>query len=252
VASHEDAGGSAAPLIQPGSRCDTEGPPKNRPRTSPPARGAYLVRGASSHLLARKGCLTESLEQAGHQGQRLRSYDCRLIAEFADRDYRESAEPIVYDRPFDGAGVRPEPPEFAENARGRDIPVSLVSPSIRRWTARRFRSTSKRCITSPLGSTLGGGDIVGHAGYHGHSASFDLKARRSHAYQPSDKMADLPQAAGPNGHPGLRACPRKAEGETITLRSGPPGITSNCGDSGGAVVIGRAGKTLDKLARITT
>jgi pimeloyl-ACP methyl ester carboxylesterase len=246
VASHEDAAGRAAPLISPPPHGDTESPPNNQPENQPPAR-AYLFRGALGPIFSRgMDRLTERLEQAGIRANVYEFTICRLIAEFAIRDYRESAAPIVLIGHSMGGLCALK---FAETLEAENIPVSLVVTIDPAHASPKVPLNVERFINVFLStSILGGGDIVAMPGYHGHYASFDLKDHEEVTHINIDKMDDI-HTQLVNMVIQLARVPAKAEGEPIPLRYVvPPGANVELWDSGAPLLLARPGKTLDKLA----
>src|SRR5258705_12137150 len=109
-----DAPATAAPMVPPGA---------TQSATQPQAR-VYLFRGALGPIFSRgMDRLTERLEQAGIRANVYEFTICRLIAEFAIRDYRESAAPIVLIGHSMGGLCALK---FAETLEAENIPVSLV------------------------------------------------------------------------------------------------------------------------------
>src|SRR5882724_7526167 len=221
------------------------------PATDQPAIGphgrAYLFRGALGPIFSRgMDRLTERLEQAGIRANVYEFTICRLIAEFAIRDYRESAAPIVLIGHSMGGLCALK---FAETLEAENIPVSLVVTIDPAHASPKVPLNVERFINVFLStSILGGGDIVAMPGYHGHYASFDLKDHEEVTHINIDKMDDIHKQLV-NMVIQLARVPAKAEGEPIPLRYVvPPGANVELWDSGAPLLLARPGKTLDKLA----
>ncbi len=238
VAPHEDTAGSDTPLIS---------PPPGEPESRPQAR-AYLFRGALGPIFSRgMDRLTERLEQAGVRANVYEFTICRLIAEFAIRDYREAPAPIVLIGHSMGGLCALK---FAEALQAENIPVSLVVTIDPAHASPKVPLNVERFINVFLStSILGGGDIVAVPGYRGHYASFDLKDHEEVTHINIDKMDDVHEQLVKMVTQ-LARVPATADSEPVPLRYVvPPKAAVELWDSGTPLLV-RRGKplTLDKLA----
>lgn len=250
VASHEDAAVGGAPLISPPPRGETETPPDNQPENQPPAR-AYLFRGALGPIFSRgMDRLTERLEQAGIRANVYEFTICRLIAELAIRDYRESPAPVVLIGHSMGGLCALK---FAETLEAENIPVSLVITIDPAHASPKVPLNVERFINVFLStSILGGGDIVAVPGYRGHYASFDLKDHDEVTHINIDKMDDI-HTQIVNMVTQLGRVPAKAQGESLPLRYVvPPKAAVELWDSGTPLSLPRPGKTTWTLGRLAS
>jgi pimeloyl-ACP methyl ester carboxylesterase len=243
--SHEDAAESATPLISPPpERSETENPPESQPIPR-----AYLFRGALGPIFSRgMDRLTERLEQAGIRANVYEFTICRLIAEFAIRDYREAPAPIVLIGHSMGGLCALK---FAETLQAENIPVSLVVTIDPAHASPKVPLNVERFINVFLStSILGGGDIVAMPGYRGHYASFDLKDHEEVTHINIDKMDDI-HAQLVNMVLQLGRVPARAQGEPMPLRYVvPPRVAVELWDSGTPLLLGRPGKTTPTLGRL--
>jgi pimeloyl-ACP methyl ester carboxylesterase len=245
VASHEDASGSATPLISaPPVSSEAESPPENQPTAR-----AYLFRGALGPIFSRgMDRLTERLEQAGIKANVYEFTICRLIAEFAIRDYREAPAPIVLIGHSMGGLCALK---FAETLEAENIPVSLVVTIDPAHASPKVPLNVERFINIFLStSILGGGDIVAVPGFRGHYASFDLKDHEEVTHINIDKMNDV-HTQLVNMVLQLGRVPARAQGESLPLRYVvPPKAVVELWDSGTPLMLGRPGKTTLTLGRL--
>jgi len=236
AALHE--GGAAPPPLPAPEPAETENLPQPR---------AYLFRGALGPIFSRgMDRLTDRLEQAGIKANVYEFTICRLIAEFAIRDYRQSPAPIVLIGHSMGGLCALK---FAETLQAENIPVSLVVTVDPAHASPKVPLNVERFINVFLStSVLGGGDIVAEPGYRGHYASFDLKDHEEVTHINIDKMDDI-HAQLVNMITQIARVPAKADGEPVPLRYVvPPKAAVELWDSGTPLLLVRPGKTLDSLA----
>lgn len=220
-------------------------PPPAEPENLPQPR-AYLFRGALGPIFSRgMDRLTERLEQAGIKASVYEFTICRLIAEFAIRDYHESPAPIVLIGHSMGGLCALK---FAETLEAENIPVSLVVTIDPAHASPKVPLNVERFINIFLStSILGGGDIVALPGYRGHYASYDLKDHEEVTHINIDKMDDV-HAQLVNMVTQLPRVSAKAESDPVQLRYVvPPKQPVELFDSGTPLFL-RRGKPLDKLA----
>jgi pimeloyl-ACP methyl ester carboxylesterase len=220
-------------------------PAPAEPENLPQPR-AYLFRGALGPIFSRgMDRLTERLEQAGIKASVYEFTICRLIAEFAIRDYRESPAPIVLIGHSMGGLCALK---FAETLQAENIPVSLVVTIDPAHASPKVPLNVERFINIFLStSILGGGDIVAVPGYRGHYASYDLKDHDEVSHINIDKMDDV-HAQLVNMVTQLPRVAAKAESDPVQLRYVvPPKEPVELFDSGTPLFL-RRGKALDKLA----
>jgi pimeloyl-ACP methyl ester carboxylesterase len=212
-----------------------------------PLPRAYLFRGALGPIFSRgMDRLTERLEQAGIKASVYEFTICRLIAEFAIRDYRESPAPIVLIGHSMGGLCALK---FAETLQAENIPVSLVVTIDPAHASPKVPLNVERFINIFLStSILGGGDIVAVPGYRNHYASYDLKDHDEVSHINIDKMDDI-HAQLVNMVTQLPRVSAKAESDPpIQLRYVvPPKQPVELFDSGTPLFLRRP-KALDKLA----
>jgi predicted alpha/beta-hydrolase family hydrolase len=215
--------------------------------TQPPAR-VYLFRGALGPIFSRgMDRLTDRLQAAGIKADVYEFTICRLIAEQAIRDYRETSAPIVLIGHSMGGLCSVI---FAGILQAENIPVSLVVTIDPAHATGKVPHNVERFINIFLSdNVLGGGDVVAEPGYRGRYASFDMKQHEEVTHINIDKMDTLHRqlvAAITQ----LAAMPAPANGETLPLRYVvPPEATIELWDSG-VPQFAKAGDTLQKLAAV--
>src|SRR6202048_2011553 len=209
---------------------------------------AYLFRGALGPFFSRgMDRLTERIEEAGITANVYEFTICRLIAEHAIREYRESPAPIILIGHSMGGFCALK---FSEILEAEGIRVSLVVAIDPAHVTPNVPLNVERFINIFLSkSVLGGGDVKPAEGYQGDYASFDLSEQEDVQDINIDKM-DLIHQQIVSKIVELGATPAKAEGEAMPLRYVvPPNTAIELWDSG-TLVVARPGDTLQKLATL--
>lgn len=219
------------------------------PDTTQPAadlRGrAYLFRGALGPFFSRGiDRLTDRLEEAGITANVYEFTICRLIADRAIREYRESPAPIILIGHSMGGFCALK---FAEILEAEGIRASLVVAIDPAHVTPDVPLNVDRFINIFLStSVLGGGDVKPKPGFRGHYASFDLSEHDEVTHINIEKMDAV--------HEQLvtkivqLAMTAKTEGETVPVRLVvPPNAAIELWDSG-MPVFSRPGDTLQTIA----
>src|ERR1700681_5095650 len=223
------------------------------PQDSPPPAvelhgRAYLFRGGLGPFFARgMDRLTERIEEAGITANVYEFTICRLIAEHAIREYRESPAPIILIGHSMGGFCALK---FAEILEAEGIRVSLVVAIDPAHVTPNVPLNVERFINIFLSkSVLGGGDVKPAQGYQGDYASFDLSEQEDVTHINIDKM-DLIHQQIVNKIVELGTTRAKADGEAVPVRYVvPPNTAIELWDSG-TPVVARPGDTLQKLATL--
>lgn len=212
-----------------------------------PAR-VYLFRGALGPIFSRgMDRLTDRLQAAGIRADVYEFTICRLIADQAIRDFRDSSAPIVLIGHSMGGLCALT---FAGILKSENIPVSLVVTIDPAHASPKVPLNVERFINIFLSdSILGGGDVVAEQGYQGHYASFDLKQHQEVTHINIDKMASLHEQLV-TAIAQLATTPAPSNGEAVPLRYIlPPDAPLELWDSG-TPQLARSGDTLQSLATL--
>ena len=215
--------------------------------TQPPAR-VYLFRGALGPIFSRgMDRLTDRLKAAGIKADVYEFTICRLIAEQAIRDYRDTSAPIVLIGHSMGGLCAVT---FAGMLQAENISVSLIVTIDPAQATGKVPLNVERFINIFLSdNVLGGGDVVAEPGYQGRYASFDMKLHDEVTHINIDKMDALHRQLV-SAITQLAAMPAPANGETLPLRYVvPPEASIELWDSG-MPQLAKAGDTLQKLAAV--
>jgi len=207
---------------------------------------AYLFRGALGPFFSRGiDRLTDKIEQAGITASVYEFTICRLIAERAISEYRESPAPIILIGHSMGGFCALK---FSEILEAEGIRVGLVVTIDPAHVTPNVPFNVDRYINIFLSkSVLGGGDVKPKPGYRGHYASFDLSQHDEVSHINIEKMdavhdqllAKIAQLATTSA---------KAEGETVPVRFVvPPDSAIELWDSG-VPVFARPGDSLQAIA----
>lgn len=207
---------------------------------------AYLFRGALGPFFSRGiDRLTDRIEEAGITANVYEFTICRLIADRAIREYRESPAPIILiGHSMGGFCVL----KFAEILEAEGIRVSLVVSIDPAHVTPDVPLNVDRFINIFLSkSVLGGGDVKPKPGYRGHYASFDLSEHDEVTHINIEKM-DAVHEQLITKIVQLATTSAKTEGETVPVRLVvPPNAAIELWDSG-MPVFARPGDTLQTIA----
>ena len=222
--------------------------PDTPPATAQPQPRVYLFRGALGPIFSRgMDHLTKRLEEAGIRADVYEFTICRLIADQAIRDFRDSAAPIVLIGHSMGGLCALT---FAGILKSENIQVSLVVTIDPAHASPKVPLNVERFINIFLSDgVLGGGDVVAEQGYQGHYASFDLKQHEEVTHINIDKMDSVhEQLVAAIAQ--LATMPSPAKEEALPLRYVvPPDAPLELWDSG-TPQLARSGDTLQRLATL--
>jgi pimeloyl-ACP methyl ester carboxylesterase len=222
-------------------------PPPNATRPTVELHGrAYLFRGALGPFFSRGiDRLTERIEQAGITADVYEFTICRLIADRAINEYRESPAPIILIGHSMGGFCALK---FAEILEAEGIRVSLVVAIDPAHVTPNVPLNVDRFINIFLSkSVLGGGDVKPKPGYRGHYASFDLSEHDEVSHINIEKM-DAVHEQLLTKIVQLATTSAKSEGETVPIRFVvPSGAAIDLWDSG-MPVFARPGDSLQTIA----
>ncbi|HLX14591.1 MAG TPA: LysM peptidoglycan-binding domain-containing protein [Bradyrhizobium sp.] len=220
---------AAAPAVQP---------------TAAPRGRAYLFRGALGPFFSRgMDRLTERIEQAGISANVFEFTVCRLIADRAIGEYRESPAPIILIGHSMGGFCAVK---FAEILEAEGIRASLVvaidpahvTPDVPLNVDRFFNIFLSKDV-------LGGGDVKPRPGFKGHYASYDLSQHDEVSHINIEKMKAVHEQLVTKI---VQLTAVKAEGEPVPIRYVvPPDTPIELWDSG-MPVFARPGETLQSIA----
>jgi len=191
--------------------------------------------------------LTDRLQKAGIRADVYEFTICRLIADQAIRDFRDSAAPIVLIGHSMGGLCALT---FAGILKSENIQVSLVVTIDPAHASPKVPLNVERFINIFLSDgVLGGGDVVAEQGYQGHYASFDLKQHEEVTHINIDKMDSVhEQLVAAIAQ--LATMPSPAKEEALPLRYVvPPDAPLELWDSG-TPQLARSGDTLQRLATL--
>jgi len=220
---------AAAPAIQP---------------TVAPRGRAYLFRGALGPFFSRgMDRLTKRIEQAGITANVYEFTICRLIADRAISEYRESPAPIILIGHSMGGFCAVK---FAEILEAEGIRASLVVAIDPAHVTPDVPLNVDRFINIFLSKdVLGGGDVKPKPGFPGHYASFDLSQHDEVSHINIEKMNAAHEQLVAKI---VQLTTAKAEGEPVPIRYVvPPNTTIELWDSGMPVFAG-PGDTLQSIA----
>jgi pimeloyl-ACP methyl ester carboxylesterase len=218
------------------------------PAATPPQARVYLFRGALGPIFSRgMDRLTDRLQKAGIRADVYEFTICRLIADQAIRDFRDSAAPIVLIGHSMGGLCALT---FAGILKSENIQVSLVVTIDPAHASPKVPLNVERFINIFLSDgVLGGGDVVAEQGYQGHYASFDLKQHEEVTHINIDKM-DSVHEQSVAAIAQLATMPSPAKEEALPLRYVvPPDAPLELWDSG-TPQLARSGDTLQRLATL--
>jgi hypothetical protein len=222
-------------------------PPPDATRPAVELHGrAYLFRGALGPFFSRgMDRLTERIEQAGITANVYEFTICRLIADNAIREYRESPAPIILIGHSMGGFCAVK---FAEILEAEGIRVNLVVAIDPAHVTPSVPFNVDRFINIFLSkSVLGGGDVKPKPGYRGHYASFDLSEHDEVSHINIEKM-DAVHEQLVTKIVQLATTSAKSEGETVPVRFVvPSGAAIDLWDSG-MPVFARPGDSLQTIA----
>jgi predicted alpha/beta-hydrolase family hydrolase len=207
---------------------------------------AYLFRGALGPFFSRgMDRLTDRLEKVGITANVYEFTICRLIADRAIREYRESPAPIILIGHSMGGFCAVK---FAEILEAEGIRASLVVAIDPAHVTPGVPLNVDRFINIFLSkSVLGGGDVKPNPGYRGHYSSFDLSEHDEVSHINIEKM-DAVHEQLLNKIVRLATTSAKAEGETVPIRFVvPSGAAIELWDSGTSV-FARPGDSLQTIA----
>jgi LysM repeat protein len=207
---------------------------------------AYLFRGALGPIFSRGiDRLTDRLEHAGITANVYEFTICRLIADHAIREYRESPAPIILIGHSMGGFCAVK---FSEILEAEGIRPSLVVAIDPAHVTPDVPLNVERFINIFLSkSVLGGGDVKPKPGYRGHYASFDLSEHDEVSHINIEKM-DAVHEQLLTKIVQLATTSAKADGETVPIRFVvPPDAPIELWDSG-TPVFARPGDSLQTIA----
>ncbi len=238
-------------LAQPGAR-STVAVATTNPVAPPvaiqPQPRVYLFRGALGPIFSRgMDRLTKRLQDAGIRADVYEFTICRLIADQAIRDFRETAAPIVLIGHSMGGLCALT---FAGILQSENIQVSLVVTIDPAHASPKVPLNVERFINIFLSdSVLGGGDVVAEPGYQGHYASFDMKQHEEISHINIEKQ-DFIHEQLVTAITQLATTPLPPKGEALALRYVvPPDAPLELWDSG-TQQLARSGDTLQGLAAL--
>jgi len=215
------------------------------PAPAPAPRGrAYLFRGALGPFFSRGiDRLGERLEEAGITVNVYEFTICRLIADHAIHEYRESPAPIILIGHSMGGFCAVK---FAEILEAEGIRVDLVVSIDPAHVTPDVPLNVDRFINIFLSkSVLGGGDVKPKQGFHGHYASFDLSQHDEVSHINIEKMDTVQQQLVTKV---LQLTTVGVEGDAIPVRYVVPAKAAvELWDSGMAVYV-RPGDSLQSIA----
>jgi len=238
-------------LAQPGARATVAAAttaPVAPPVAIQPQPRVYLFRGALGPIFSRgMDRLTKRLAEAGIRADVYEFTICRLIADQAIRDYRETAAPIVLIGHSMGGLCALT---FAGILQSENIQVSLVVTIDPAHASPKVPLNVERYINIFLSdSVLGGGDVVAEPGYQGHYASFDLKQHEEISHINIEKQDSIHEQLV-TAITQLATTPLPPKGEALALRYVvPPDAPIELWDSG-TQQLARSGDTLQGLAAL--
>jgi hypothetical protein len=214
------------------------------PMTVRPHPRAYLFRGALGPFFSRGiDRLAERLEDVGITSSVYEFTICRLIADQAIQDYRESPAPIILIGHSMGGFCAVK---FAEILEAEGIRADLVVAIDPAHVTPDVPLNVDRFINIFLSKdVLGGGDVKPKPGYRGHYASFDLSERGEVSHINIEKMDAVQEQLVAKV---LQLTTARADGDAIPVRYVVPDKAPiDLWDSGMAV-FAHAGDSLQSIA----
>jgi hypothetical protein len=207
---------------------------------------AYLFRGALGPFFSRGiDRLADRIEQAGITANVYEFTICRLIADQAIREYRESPAPIILIGHSMGGFCALK---FAEILEAEGIRASLVVAIDPALVTPNVPVNVDRFINIFLSkSVLGGGDVKPTPGYRGHYASFDLSEHDEVLHINIEKM-DAVHEQLLTKIVQLATTSANGEAETVPVRFVVPSNAAIELWDGGIPVFARPGDSLQTIA----
>jgi hypothetical protein len=205
---------------------------------------AYLFRGALGPIFSRgMDRLTEKLENAGITANVHEFTICRMIADQAIHEYRDSPAPIILIGHSMGGFCAVK---LAEILEAEGIRVSLVVAIDPAHVTPDVPLNVDRFINIFLSKdVLGGGDVKPKRGYRGHYASFDLSQHDEISHINIEKNAAVHEQLV---NKILQLTTARGEGDPVAIRYVvPPGMAIELWDSG-MPVFARPGDSLQSIA----
>jgi Alpha/beta hydrolase family len=209
-----------------------------------PRGRAYLFRGALGPFFSRgMDRLTERLEDAGITANVYEFTICRLIADHAIREYRESPAPIILIGHSMGGFCAVK---FAEILEAEGIRADLVVAIDPAHVTPDVPLNVDRFINIFLSKdVLGGGDVKPAPGFRGHYASFDLSQHDEVSHINIEKMDTVQQQLVTKV---LQLTTARAEGDAVPIRCVVPAKAPVELWDSGMSVFARPGDSLQSIA----
>jgi hypothetical protein len=215
------------------------------PASAATPRGrAYLFRGALGPFFSRgMDRLTERLEEAGITADVYEFTICRLIADHAIREYRESPAPIILIGHSMGGFCAVK---FAEILEAEGIRADLVVAIDPAHVTPDVPLNVDRFINIFLSKdVLGGGDVKPSPGFRGHYASFDLSQHDEVSHITIEKMDTVQQQLVTKV---VQLTTARAEGDAVPIRYVVPAKAPVELWDSGMPVFARPGDSLQSIA----
>jgi hypothetical protein len=215
------------------------------PATAAMPRGrAYLFRGALGPFFSRgMDRLTERLEDVGITANVYEFTICRLIADHAIREYRESPAPIILIGHSMGGFCAVK---FAEILEAEGIRADLVVAIDPAHVTPDVPLNVDRFINIFLSKdVLGGGDVKPAPGFRGHYASFDLSQHDEVSHINIEKMDTVQQQLVTKV---VQLTTVRAEGDAVPIRCVVPAKAPVDLWDSGMPVFARPGDSLQSIA----
>jgi hypothetical protein len=215
------------------------------PASAATPRGrAYLFRGALGPFFSRgMDRLTERLEEAGITADVYEFTICRLIADHAIREYRESPAPIILIGHSMGGFCAVK---FAEILEAEGIRADLVVAIDPAHVTPDVPLNVDRFINIFLSKdVLGGGDVKPAPGFRGHYASFDLSQHDEVSHITIEKMDTVQQQLVTKV---VQLTTARAEGDAVPIRYVVPAKAPVELWDSGMPVFARPGDSLQSIA----
>lgn len=240
-------------LLDGGSNLATAGPvtvsaepliPPDLPSAADQRGRAYLFRGALGPFFSRGiDRLAERLEDAGITANVYEFTICRLIAEHAICEYRESPAPIILIGHSMGGFCAVK---FAQILEAEGIRADLVVSIDPAHVTPDVPLNVDRFINIFLSKdVLGGGDVKPKPGFRGHYASFDLSQHDEVSHINIEKMDTVQQQLVTKV---VQLMTARAEGDTVPIRYVVPAKAPVELWDSGMPVFARPGDSLQSIA----